>query len=94
MADLAQMKAQLKELKRKANDSKYPADLREQFDQQANDLEVKILRATKGSGMDKKDPEFMKGGTVKYAEGGFTGKKYSGPNKDRGTVGEIGRAHV
>lgn len=62
MADLAQMKARLKELRRKANDPKYPEDLRQQFDQQANDLEVQILRATKGSGMDKKDPEFMKGG--------------------------------
>lgn len=64
MADLAQMRAQLKELRRKANDPKYPEDLRQQFDQQANDLEVEILRATKGSGMDKKDPEFKKGGKV------------------------------
>jgi len=70
-ADVKQMMAELKELRRKSNDEKYPVDVREQFDMDANKLEMKILK-------ENKVPGFSYGGAAKKKKmmgGGYTGKK-------------------
>lgn len=92
-ADVKEMMAQLKDLRAKSNDEKYPADVREKFDQQANTLELKILKANKvpgfsygGAAKKKKamhrmpDGSMMKGATHKMMGGGYA-KKTMAMNK-------------
>ena len=70
-ADVKQMMAELKELRRKSNDDKYPVDVREQFDMDANKLEMKILK-------ENKVPGFSYGGAAKKKKmmgGGYAAKK-------------------
>lgn len=87
-ADVKQMMAELKELRRKSNDEKYPPDVRDQFDMDANKLEMKILKENKvpgfsygGAAKKKKamhrmpDGSMMKGATHKMMGGGYAAKK-------------------
>jgi len=85
--DVKQMMAELKELRRKSNDEKYPVDVREQFDMDANKLEMKILKENKvpgfsyGGAAKKKGMHRMPDGTMmkdsehKMMGGGYAAKK-------------------
>ena len=93
-ADVKQMMAELKELRKKSNDDKYPPDVREQFDMDANKLEMKILKENKvpgfsyGGAAKKKaapkgmhrmpDGTMMKDSEHKMMAGGYAKKKMMG----------------
>ena len=92
--DVKKMMAQLKELRRKSKDEKYPADVREQFDMEANKLEMDILKENKvpgfsyGGAAKKKaapkgmhrmpDGTMMKDSEHKMMAGGYAKKKMMG----------------
>lgn len=88
------MMEELKDLRRKSMDDTYPVDVQEKFDEQANKLELKILKENKvpgfsygGAAKKKKaathrmpDGSIMKGATHKMMGGGYA-KKTMAMNK-------------